>query len=93
MTKNCNYFLRRIKKPFALLLPAYTVTKSYWKDFVTATEKQNQKKSGSTAALPSSFMYVLPAVSYNYEHPEGTGHALPPFYSAWLMGGFSNTHR
>ncbi|CAM9158502.1 unnamed protein product, partial [Ectocarpus fasciculatus] len=75
---------RRVKKPFALLLPAYTVTKSYWRDFVTETEKRNKKRNGETVNN-SSFIYILPSTSYNYDHPEGTGHKVPPFYSAWLI--------
>lgn len=83
---------RRVKKPFALLLPAYTVTKSYWRDFVTETEKRNKKRNGETVNN-SSFIYILPSTSYNYDHPEGTGHKVPPFYSAWLIGGFSDITR
>ena len=83
---------RRIKKPFALLLPAYTVTKSYWRDFVTETEKRNRKQNAESANK-SSFLYILPSTSYNYDHPEGTGHKVPPFYSAWLIGGFSDIDR
>ena len=28
-------YYRTVSKPFALLLPAYTATKSYWRDFLT----------------------------------------------------------
>lgn len=82
---------RRVLKPFALLLPAYTVTKSYWRDFVTFVENKSKKANAGLAS--SCFMYILPPVSYNYEHPDGTGHKIPPFYSAWLLGGFPNMHR
>ena len=61
--------------PFMLLLPAYTATKSYWKDFVNA----------QTAAA-WKIRYYMPCSSYNYLHPEGTGKALPPFYSCWFIG-------
>lgn len=81
---------RRVQKPFALLLPAYTVTKSYWREFVDAIENKN-KRAGGTGH--GSFMYILPAISYSYDHPEGTGHKIPPFYSAWLIGGFSDMKR
>ena len=31
-------------KPFALLLPAYTATKSYWREFVTEMETKTEYK-------------------------------------------------
>lgn len=64
--------------PFALLLPVYVATKSYWKDFV-----QQQKSIGMDA------FYILPPDYYEYSHPEGTGKDIPPFYSAWFLGGFA----
>jgi hypothetical protein len=69
------------KKPFLLVLPAYTATKSYWREF--------------TASVPrnSSFMYIMPRASYTYDHPEGTGKTTPPFYSAWFVGGFEDMER
>lgn len=64
--------------PFALLLPVYVATKSYWKDFV-----QQQHSIGKDA------FYILPPDYYEYSHPEGTGKDVPPFYSAWFIGGFN----
>lgn len=69
------------KKPFLLVLPAYTATKSYWRDFV------------ATVSANPGFMYVMPRVSYPYDHPEGTGKDAPPFYSAWFVGGFQDIER
>lgn len=74
------YLLRRKLNPhqaapFMLLLPAYTATKSYWKEFVDT----------QTAAAWKT-QYYMPSSSYNYLHPEGTGKALPPFYSCWFIG-------
>lgn len=66
-------YLRTADKPFALLLPAYIATKSYWKAFLDDGPRQA--------------LYILPPDYYHYLHPEGTGKALPPFYSAWLIGG------
>lgn len=65
-------YLRSAGKPSALLLPAYIATKSYWKTYLAAGQ---------------SALYVLPPDYYHYSHPEGTGKALPPFYSAWLISG------
>ena len=64
--------------PFALLLPVYTATKSYWKDFAQAQ-----------ALVGKNAFYILPPDYYEYSHPEGTGKDIPPFYSAWFLGGFS----
>ena len=62
------------RRPFALLLPAYIATKQYWRTFC------DQVQSSYKIA------YLLPKQSYQYDHPEGTGKDIPPFYSAWLIG-------
>jgi len=62
-------------KPFALLLPAYTAGKAYWRSYLLANPADTEA-------------YLLPAAAYEYSHPEGTGHAAPPFYSAWFLGRF-----
>eukprot|EP01039_Chlorochromonas_danica_P008881 gene8881-9796_t len=72
-------FLHSNSRPFALLLPAYIVTKSYWKTFVESSSPRND------------MLYLLPPDYYHYCHPEGTGKDLPPFYSAWLIGGLPPT--
>ena len=77
------YLLKRSDssvRPFALLLPAYTATKSYWREFVDLTKS----KHGDASA----FLYLMPSKSYEYDHPEGTGKEVPPFYSCWFLGGF-----
>ena len=65
-------------KPFALLLPAYTANKSYWRSYVDSGSPPN---SAHTA-------YLMPPTSYEYTHPEGTGKGAPPFYSCWFLGKF-----
>jgi hypothetical protein len=35
-------------------------------------------------------IYLLPCTYYEYTHPEQTGKDLPPFYSAWFIGGISS---
>ena len=86
-------------KPFALLLPAYTANKSYWKEFATEIEGKSEfiSSSGSDSGSGSgsgsggnALLYVLPPDSYQYRHPEGTGKDAPPFYSAWFLGGFKS---
>ena len=85
-------------KPFALLLPAYTASKSYWREFVTDLESKSNYSLGSndggisSTYSGSAVLYVLPPDSYEYRHPEGTGKDAPPFYSAWFIGGFKSPH-
>ena len=82
-------------KPFALLLPVYVATKSYWKDF--ASQQMQTSGSGTSSGSGNSsgtkVFYILPPDYYEYSHPEGTGKDIPPFYSAWFVGGFSNPER
>lgn len=56
--------------PFLLLMPNYVANKQY---FIKAT-------------VSSTVNYLVPSQSYEYEHPEGTGHAVPPFFSLWFCG-------
>lgn len=70
-------------RPFALLLPAYTATKSYWREFV--------EKTAARHGEASAFLYLMPPNSYEYDHPEGTGKEVPPFYSCWFLGGFPSS--
>ena len=67
--------LSRKLRPFALLLPVYIATKSYWRSFVESSQQSGLQ-----------VLYLLPPVYYEYAHPEDTGKDLPPFYSAWLLG-------
>lgn len=111
-------FLSSSAKPYALLVPAYTATKSYWKDFLEYKSSCNQtaqprinnsvqsQQSKRSKLLPSpavtakistpetkgqesrrDVLYLMPANSYEYVHPEGTGKDVPPFYSCWFVGG------
>lgn len=67
------------------------------------TTKQSSivSRNNSTSCTPSlpstpanntkSVRYILPPDSYTYDHPEGTGKAIPPFYSCWFLGGVEQT--
>ena len=95
-------FLRKSEKPFLLLLPVYTATKSYWRQFAEepgtlhstsllpsgSNLSSNSGASSSSRNRPRNVMYLLPPDSYEYHHPEGTGKDIPPFFSAWFVGGF-----
>ena len=78
-------YLANVGKPFALLLPVYTATKSYWKEFA-ATSTSSRQGGGD---CPSVF-YLIPPDSYEYRHPEGTGKDIPPFFSSWFIGGLGD---
>lgn len=81
-------------KPFALLLPAYTAGKAYWRTYLTtnrALPSRNINRPGQShnpTEHAQHECYLLPATSYQYTHPEGTGKDAPPFFSAWFLGRF-----
>ena len=68
--------LRKEGKPFLLLMPNYVALKEYWR-------KLTQTANGKEA---DDIVYVIPASPYEYDHPEGTGHEVPPFASLWFCG-------
>jgi len=35
---------------------------------------------------PLDILYVVPSISYEYDHPRGTGKEIPPFTSIWFCG-------
>ena len=35
---------------------------------------------------PADVFYLVPEAPYEYDHPEGTGHGVPPFSSLWFCG-------
>lgn len=61
-------------RPFLLLLPSYVATKEYFKKILSDFSSQYD------------FIYVVPKTAYEYDHPEGTGHTVPPFFSIWYCG-------
>mmetsp|Transcript_6044 Transcript_6044/g.13159 ORF Transcript_6044/g.13159 Transcript_6044/m.13159 type:complete len:319 (-) Transcript_6044:631-1587(-) len=68
--------LRRRGRPFFLLMPNYVALKEYYRD---------------GTALPGGgeaddCVYIVPPSPYEYDHPEGTGHEVPPFASLWFCG-------
>ena len=67
---------RKEGKPFLLLMPNYVALKEYWR-------KLTQTAVGKEA---DDIVFVVPASPYEYDHPEGTGHDIPPFASLWFCG-------
>lgn len=68
--------LRERGKPFFLLMPNYVALKEYFRDGTAL--------AGGREA--DDIVYVVPSAPYEYDHPEGTGHEIPPFASLWFCG-------
>lgn len=65
--------LRTKGRSFFILLPNYVASRDYFRRLLVT--------------YPSAgVVYVVPSVSYEYDHPEGTGHTVPPFSSMWFCG-------
>eukprot|EP00978_Attheya_sp_CCMP212_P012697 scaffold31776_cov45-Attheya_sp.AAC.1 len=77
----CVKKLRQTGTPFFLLLPNYVALKEYYRH-------ATQTKDGNEA---NDIVYVVPPDPYEYDHPEGTGHDIPPFSSIWFCG-IGKTH-
>lgn len=89
-------YISSTSTPYALLLPAYTATKSYWKTFVETQDARFltppvessggkistsiSQASKSGGEAGSSVLYLLPPSSYQYDHPEGTGKYMHSTY-------------
>lgn len=85
--KCLDYAIQRLKHdnvPFALLLPTYVATKSYF--------RQAFLKHGLT--VDQIMVYLVPTAGndYAYHHPEGTGKDFSPFNSMWFCGLPRNRH-
>jgi len=61
---------------FFLLMPNYIALKEYFR--VAIADEEGKE--------PKDIVYVIPPSSYEYDHPEGTGHDIPPFASIWFCG-------
>ncbi|KAL6752276.1 hypothetical protein V8C86DRAFT_2759339 [Haematococcus lacustris] len=66
------HFCAASGKPWALLLPNYCATKTYWAE-------------AAGRLGPQGPLFVVPSTKYAYEHPEGTGYASSPFFSIWYV--------
>jgi hypothetical protein len=71
---------QHLPRPFLLLMPAYTASKQYYRDCLTASSS-----SDSSNAL-EDVVYLVPSNSYHYEHPDQTGKDQSPFDSLWFCG-------
>jgi len=71
------------KRPFALLLPSYVVSKQWYKNAI-------RKHLSSHAEQP---FFVVPKTRYEYEHPTGKGHESSPFESLWIVCAWERTEK
>ena len=72
---------RNFRRPFALLLPSYVVSKQWYKNAI-------QKHLSSSKEQP---FFVVPKTKYEYEHPTGKGHESSPFESLWIVCAWERT--
>jgi hypothetical protein len=55
-------------------MPNYIASKEYFRTIVLGNGKRVQT------------FYITPSSTYEYDHPEGTGHETSPFASVWFCG-------
>ncbi len=58
-------------RPWACVLPNYCATKEYFQRI--------------TQPCADGLFFGVPKAQYEFEHPEGTGHASSPFFSLWFF--------
>jgi hypothetical protein len=73
---------KRLPRPFLLLMPAYTASKQYYRDCLTASSSSSDSRSNALEDV----VYLVPSTSYHYEHPDQTGKDQSPFDSLWFCG-------
>ena len=59
-------------RPFFLLMPNYVASRNYYRQIL--------------GDAVHDVAYLVPSICYEYDHPEGTGHEIPPFSSLWFCG-------
>jgi len=66
-------------KCFFLLMPNYVASREYYRRrlLLGGTKEERQDED---------VVYIIPSVSYDYHHPEGTGKETSPFASLWFCG-------
>ena len=79
--------LKQHGRPFFLLMPNYIATKDYFKKIVLEETKKGGGPMGANNNKIRTF-YITPSSKhmYEYDHPAGTGHEIPPFASVWFCG-------
>jgi hypothetical protein len=48
--------------------------------------KRDKQQSKTQTKTQEDVIYLVPSQPYQYDHPEGTGHAVSPFASLWYCG-------
>ncbi len=80
----CFQQLRAESKPFFILMPNYVAARNYYREQLYANN--NNKSNGDQGVIAEDVCYIIPNQAYEYEHPDGTGHDIPPFASLWYCG-------
>lgn len=65
--------LRTNGRNFFILMPNYVAARDHFRRLLHAHPE-------------AGVVYVVPSTSYEYDHPEGTGHETSPFDSMWYCG-------
>jgi len=89
-------------KPFFLLMPNYVACRDhFFRAALSSTKDQDhhnddddtdhhhpKRKANNDGREdpPLDILYVVPSISYEYDHPAGTGKEIPPFASIWFCG-------
>ena len=73
-------------RPFFLLLPSYVALREYWGRLTSRRGGGSGGGRGRGTDDPADVFYLVPEAPYEYDHPEGTGHGVPPFSSLWFCG-------
>lgn len=63
-------------RAFFLLMPNYVAIRDHFRSSIEVAEQDASME----------IMYVVPSISYEYDHPEGTGKDQSPFQSIWFCG-------
>ena len=63
-------------RAFFLLMPNYVAIRDHFRSSIEVAERDASME----------IMYVFPSISYEYDHPEGTGKDQSPFQSIWFCG-------
>ncbi|KAL7575771.1 hypothetical protein ACA910_003101 [Epithemia clementina (nom. ined.)] len=78
--KCLQYCLAQTNTPFFLLMPNYVATRHYFRSACLVEDPTSEH------LRDHHIVYLAPSSTYEYSHPEGTGHDKSPFQSLWFCG-------
>lgn len=80
--KCLNYCLAQSSRSFFLLMPNYVASRQYFRSALLP-QKSDHSEDGSEY---HHIVYLVPSHTYQFAHPDGTGHDKSPFKSLWFCG-------